>query len=92
MLHTRRGLNLTTVVESVLEGLRQAQEEHGIESNVIICGIRNVSVASSLEMAELAVAYKGRGVVGFDLAARNTTIRPSTTRRRFSSCETTTST
>jgi adenosine deaminase len=68
MLHTRRGLKLTTVVESVLEGLRQAQEKHGIESNVIICGIRNVSSESSLEMAELAVAYKGRGVVGFDLA------------------------
>jgi adenosine deaminase len=68
MLHTRRGLRLTTVVESVLEGLRQAQEKHGIESNVIICGIRNVSSESSLEMAELAVAYKGRGVVGFDLA------------------------
>ncbi len=68
MLHTRRGLKLTTVVESVLQGLRQAQEEHGIESNVIICGIRNVSAEHSLEMAELAVAYKGRGVVGFDLA------------------------
>ncbi len=68
MLHTRRGLRLTTVVESVLEGLRKAQEEHHIESNVIICGIRNVSPESSLEMAELAVAYKGRGVVGFDLA------------------------
>jgi adenosine deaminase len=68
MLHTRRGLKLTTVVESVLEGLREAQEKHGIESNVIICGIRNVSSESSLEMAELAVAYKGRGVVGFDLA------------------------
>jgi adenosine deaminase len=68
MLHTRRGLKLTAVVESVLEGLRQAREEHGIESNVIICGIRNVSAESSLEMAELAVAYKGRGVVGFDLA------------------------
>jgi adenosine deaminase len=68
MLHTRRGLKLTTVVESVLEGLRQAQETHGIESNVIICGIRNVSPEHSLEMAELAVAYKGRGVVGFDLA------------------------
>ena len=68
MLHTRRGLRLTTVVESVLEGLRQAQEQHHIESNVIICGIRNVSPESSLEMAELAVAYKGRGVVGFDLA------------------------
>ena len=68
MLHTRRGLALTTVVEAVLEGLRAAQEKYGIESNVIICGIRNVSAETSLEMAELAVAYKGRGVVGFDLA------------------------
>lgn len=68
MLHTRRGLKLTTVVEAVLEGLRAAQDEYGIESNVIICGIRNVSAESSLEMAELAVAYKNRGVVGFDLA------------------------
>jgi adenosine deaminase len=68
MLHTRRGLKLTSVVEAVLAGLRAAQEKFGIESNVIICGIRNVSAASSLEMAELAVAYKNRGVVGFDLA------------------------
>ena len=68
MLHTRRGLKLTNVVEAVLSGLRAAQNDHGIESNVIICGIRNVSPESSLEMAELAVAYKGRGVVGFDLA------------------------
>jgi adenosine deaminase len=68
MLHTREGLKLTSVVEAVLAGLRAAQEEYGIESNVILCGIRNVSPESSLEMAELAVAYKGRGVVGFDLA------------------------
>src|SRR4029077_10328379 len=68
MLHTRRGLKLTNVVEAVLQGLRAAQQAFGIESNVIICGIRNVSPESSLEMAELAVAYKGRGVVGFDLA------------------------
>ncbi|WP_394841363.1 adenosine deaminase [Pendulispora brunnea] len=68
MLHTRRGLRLTNVVEAVLEGLRAAQDACGIESNVILCGIRNVSPESSLEMAQLAVAYKGRGVVGFDLA------------------------
>lgn len=68
MLHTRQGLRLTTVVEAVLEGLWQAKETHGIESNVIICGIRNISPESSLEMAQLAVAYKGRGVVAFDLA------------------------
>ncbi len=68
MLHTQQGLRLTTVVEAVLSGLRQAHEDYGIESNLILCGIRNVSVATSLEMAELCVAYKGRGVVGFDLA------------------------
>ncbi|HQB46540.1 MAG TPA: adenosine deaminase, partial [Polyangiaceae bacterium] len=68
MLHTRRGLRLTTVIEAVLEGLGTAREQFGIESNIIVCGIRNISPESSLEMAELAVAYKNRGVVGFDLA------------------------
>ncbi len=68
MLHTRRGLKLTSVVEAVLSGLRAARTDFKIESNIIICGIRNVSPESSLEMAELAVAYKNRGVVGFDLA------------------------
>ncbi len=68
MLHTQKGLRLTSVVEAVLGGLRQAQEDFGIEANLIICGIRNISAATSLEMAELCVAYKGRGVVGFDLA------------------------
>jgi adenosine deaminase len=68
MLHTRRGLKLTSVVEAVLAGLRAAHDALGVESNVILCGIRNISPESSLEMAELAVAYKGRGVVGYDLA------------------------
>jgi adenosine deaminase len=68
MLHTQRGLKLTRVVEAVLEGLRLARETYGIKANVIVCGIRNISPESSYEMAELAVAYKGRGVVGFDLA------------------------
>lgn len=68
MLHTRKGLRLTAVVEAVLEGLWQAKERFGIESNVILCGIRNISPESSLEMAQLCVAYKNRGVVAFDLA------------------------
>ena len=68
MLHTRRGLKLTRVVEAVLDGLRRARETFGIKANVIVCGIRNISPESSLEMARLAVAYKNRGVVGFDLA------------------------
>ncbi len=68
MLHTRRGLRLTQVVETVLRGLHDAGVAHGIESRLILCGIRNISPEHSLSMAELVVAYKGRGVVGFDLA------------------------
>jgi adenosine deaminase len=68
MLHVRKGLRLVSVVEAVLAGLRQAYHDHGIESNVIVCGIRNISPESSLEMARLAVAYKNRGIVGYDLA------------------------
>jgi len=52
----------------VLNGLRRARETYGIKANVIVCGIRNISPESSYQMAELAVAYKGGGVVGFDLA------------------------
>jgi len=68
MLHTRQGLRLTMVVEAVLAGLRAAQKDFGIHSNVIVCGIRNISPQLSLEMAQLCVAYKGRGVIAFDLA------------------------
>ena len=68
MLHTRQGLRLTTVVEAVLSGLRAAQKDFGVLSNVIVCGIRNISPQSSLEMAQLCVAYKNRGVIAFDLA------------------------
>ena len=68
MLHLQQGLRLTQVVETVLRGLHEAELDHGIESRLILCGIRNISPERSLEMAELVVAYKGRGVVGFDLA------------------------
>jgi adenosine deaminase len=83
MLHTQRGLKLTKVVEAVLDGLRRARENYGIKSNLIVCGIRNISPESSYEMAELAVAYKGRGVVGFDLAGAEADFPPKHHRRAF---------
>jgi adenosine deaminase len=68
VLHTRRGLKPTTIVDAVLDGLRHAKRDAGIKSNVIICGIRHMDPQTSVRLAELAVAYKGKGVVGFDLA------------------------
>src|SRR5690606_28519334 len=37
-------------------------------SALIICGIRNMDPATSQLLADLTVAFKGRGVVAFDLA------------------------
>ena len=68
VLHLQKGLKPTMVVESVLEGLRAAQRETGIIAGVLVCGIRNMSPETSLRLAELSVAYKNRGVLGFDLA------------------------
>jgi adenosine deaminase len=68
VLHTRKGLKLTNIVEAVLSGLRDAKRKYGIRYGVILCGIRSISAESSVRMAELCVAYKNRGVVAFDLA------------------------
>ena len=66
VFHTRKGLTHQQVVSSVLKGLERGRKDFGISSSLIICAMRNMEV--SLEMAELAVDFRGRGVVGFDLA------------------------
>src|SRR5499426_3950575 len=53
MLHTRQGLNLTSIVEAVLGGLREAKRRYGLRYGVILCGIRSINAESSLRMAEL---------------------------------------
>ena len=68
LLHTRQGLEYDEIVAAVQAGLNRARRQYGIITGQIICGIRHISPQSSLELAELAVRWKGRGVVGFDLA------------------------
>lgn len=68
VLHSLKGLSDDEIVESVLEGLAEAEKNFGIKTGLIICGIRNMESEISLKMAELAVRYKNRGVVAFDLA------------------------
>lgn len=68
ILHTRRGLSLVRIVEAVLAGLKRAEKQYDITTGVILCGIRNIDPKESFRLAELAVAYKNRGVVAFDLA------------------------
>jgi adenosine deaminase len=66
VFHTRKGLTHQQVLSSVLKGLDRGRKDFGVLSGVIVCAMRNMDV--SLEMAELAVDFRDRGVVGFDLA------------------------
>lgn len=68
ILHVDKGLKLTEVVDAVLRGKAKAEKELDIKIGIIICGIRHINPGNSLKLAELCVAYKNRGVVGFDLA------------------------
>ena len=68
ILHTKGGMQLSETVDSVKKGLAQAFNECGILTGIIICGIRHISPGHSLELANLSVEYKNKGVIGFDLA------------------------
>lgn len=60
------GLKLTQVIEAMLEGYRLGQVESGLKVNAILCGMRNLN--RSHEIAKLAVHYRDKGVVAFDIA------------------------
>jgi adenosine deaminase len=68
VLHLRDGLTLDQAVEAPLAGLQRAEQEFGIRTGIIICGIRNMTPQTSLDLADLTINFKGRGVVAFDLA------------------------
>ena len=66
IFHTTKGLTHQQVVAAVLKGMARGRQDFGIRSGLILCAMRNMNV--SLETAELAVDFRERGVVGFDLA------------------------
>ena len=68
ILHIEKGMTMEESVEAVQRGLIRGQKEFGVRSGIIICGIRDISPEISLQLAEITVQYKDKGVIGFDLA------------------------
>lgn len=64
--HQRAGLSLDHIVQAVVAGLRAGSDGNGICIGLLLCAMRSGS--RSLEIAELAVRHRDRGVVGFDIA------------------------
>jgi adenosine deaminase len=65
-LHLAGGLALDDVVEAVQEGFRLGSEGRAITVRTLLTAMR--TAARSLEIADLAVRWRERGVCGFDIA------------------------
>lgn len=68
ILHIEENLTLEDTIESVLEGLSRAENDFGIRTSLIICGLRDRFASASMRQAEVAVQYRSHGVTAFDLA------------------------
>ncbi len=68
ILNSRGDLELGEALEAQIRGLERAERDHGIIARSIVCSLRQLPPETSLELAQLAVAYKDKGVVAFDLA------------------------
>lgn len=79
-LHVHEGLTLNEVIEAVLAGFAEGTaaaraEGHWIRVGVLLTAMRTAT--HSREIAELAVAYRDKGVVGFDIAGAEAGFPPT---------------
>jgi adenosine deaminase len=65
-LCTRAGLRLDDAIEAIAAGFARAQARHGIGLGLLVCGMRGGPHVRAA--AEAALRWRGRGVVGFDIA------------------------
>ncbi len=79
-LHVGGGLTLEQVVDAVLRGFREGEQAAAAAGRHIRIGAIATAMrhaARSREIAELAVAYRDAGVVGFDIAGAEAGFPPS---------------
>jgi adenosine deaminase len=81
---TQGGMNLEQVVDAVVRGFERAEGRYPIALRQIICAMRDRT--DSLEMAELAVAHREQGVVGFDIAGEEAGHPPKAHLEAFQLC------
>jgi len=79
-LHTEQDLTLDEVVQAVLDGfaagsLGAAEGGHQIRVRALLTAMRHA--ARSREIAELSIAFRDRGVAGFDIAGAEAGFPPT---------------
>jgi len=69
LLHTVRGLTVEEIIQSVIDGIKYAEEKYDIKGNLILSCMRTMPVDRAFDVVEKGKKFIGRGVVGIDLCA-----------------------
>ncbi len=69
IFHTKKGLALEEIIESVIDGIKDAENKYDIKGNVIISCIRGLDLNHVYESIRAGEKYLGKGVVAIDLAS-----------------------
>jgi adenosine deaminase len=69
LLHTAKGLDVEEIIESVLAGIKDAENQYDIKGNLILSCMRTMSADSAFEVVEKGKKFLGKGVVAIDLCA-----------------------
>ncbi len=67
-LSRRAGLSLDQVLAAEWRGFERGMRDFSVTARIINCSLRHYDPAVSVAIAEQSVAWRDRGVVGFDLA------------------------
>ncbi|MED4017528.1 adenosine deaminase [Sutcliffiella cohnii] len=69
LLHIIKGLDVEQVIQSVINGMREAESRYEIKGNIILSCMRTMSVERAFEVVEKGKKFLGQGLVAIDLCA-----------------------
>ncbi|EKN63724.1 adenosine deaminase [Neobacillus bataviensis LMG 21833] len=69
LLHTAKGLDVEEIIQSVLDGMKDAENRYEIKGNVILSCMRTMSAESAFDVVEKGRKFLGKGVAAIDLCA-----------------------
>lgn len=67
LLHTLNGLSVSGVIESILDGIKKAEEKYPIKANLILGCMRTMTLDDAIYVVEEGKKFLNKGVVAVDL-------------------------
>ncbi len=67
LLHRNKGLEVEKIIESVLMGMKDAEDKYDINANLILSFMKTMPVEGMFEVINIGRKYLGKGVVAVDL-------------------------